>query len=163
MAKVTELISLDADVYNWAVEVALTLDDRSPSYVINRACKKIMAQTETAKPEKVEVNRKSSLSVKAVVELWNNMFVGTYATQMELITDTRRKTIQSRIKNQSKDIKAWTEYFELIQQNDFLMGKAHSKDRKPFKISLEWVCKPANLAKILEGYYHGRLQSVKVS
>lgn len=161
MAKVKKSISLDADVYDWAVEVAATLDDRSPSYVINRACKKVMAQT--AKPEKVEINRKSSLSVNAVVKLWNDMFVDTYATQMELITDTRRKTIQSRIKNQFHDIKAWTEYFELIKQNDFLMGKTHSKDRKPFKISLEWVCKPANLAKILEGYYHGRLQSIKVS
>ena len=161
MAKVKKSISLDADVYQWAIEVASALDDRSPSYVINAACKKIMAQT--AKPEKVEINRKSGLQVKSVVELWNNMLAGTYATQMELITDTRRKTIQSRIKNQFNDIEAWTEYFELIKQNDFLMGKTHSRDRKPFKISLEWVCKPANLAKILEGYYHGRPQSVKVS
>ena len=156
MAKVKKSMSLDSDVYNWAVEVASTLDDRSPSYVINRACKKIMAQTETAKPEKVEINRKSGLPVKTVVELWNNMLAGTYATQMELITDTRRKTIQSRIKNHFNDVEAWTEYFELIKQNDFLMGKTQSRDRKPFKISLEWVCKPANLAKILEGYYHGR-------
>jgi len=156
MAKVKKSISLDADVYNWAIEVASTLDDRSPSYVINRACKKIMAQTENSEHEKVKINRKSGLPVKDVVELWNQMFADTYATQMELITDTRRKTIQSRIKNQFNDIEAWTEYFELIKQNDFLMGKAHSRDRGPFKISLQWVCKPENLAKILEGNYHGR-------
>jgi len=156
MTKVKKSISLDADVYNWAVEVASTLDDRSPSYVINRACKNIMAQTEVVEPEKVKINRKSGLSVAAVVKLWNTMLADTYATQMELITDTRRKSIQTRIKNNFSDLKAWSDYFELIKQNDFLMGKTQSKDRKPFKISLEWVCKPANLAKILEGYYHGR-------
>lgn len=153
MSKVKKSISLDAEVYEWAVGVAAILDDRSPSYVINRACKEVMAQGE---PEKVKIDRECSLSVKSVVELWNEMFAGTYATQMELITDTRRKSIQTRIKNNFSDLQAWTDYFELIKQNDFLMGKAQSRDRTPFKISLEWVCKPSNLAKILEGYYHGR-------
>jgi len=154
MAKVKKSISLDAEVYEWAVDMAATLDDRSPSYVINRACKKIIA--ETSKPEKVKIDKKSSLSVKSVVELWNEMFIDTYATQMEKITSTRRGSIQSRIKEDFNTIEAWRGFFELIQQNDFLMGKTQSMDRKPFKISLDWVCKPANLAKIIEGYYHGR-------
>lgn len=156
MAKVKQSISLDADVYEWAVEVASKLDERSASWVINRACKKMIEQTEAAKPEKVVVNRKQGLSVNAVVKLWNDMFSDTYATQMEIITDTRKKSIQSRIKAQFNTIEDWAQYFELIKQNDFLMGKAQSRDRKPFKISLQWVCKPGNLAKILEGNYHDR-------
>lgn len=156
MAKVKKSISLDSEVYEWAKEMAETLDDRSPSYVINMACKKIIAQAEASKPEKVKINRECSLSVKSVVELWNEMFVDTYARQMELITPTRRVSIQARIKNDFKNEGAWRGYFEAIQQSDFLMGKVQSQDRRPFKISLEWVCKPSNLAKILEGYYHGR-------
>lgn len=157
MAKVKKSISLDAEVYDWAVEMAATLDDRTPSYVINRACKKVMAQAEAAKPEKVKTNRVIGLSVTAVVELWNEMFADTYASQMEKITSTRRGSIQARIKEDFNTVDAWREFFELIQQNDFLMGKTQSRDRKPFKITLDWVCKPANLAKIIEGYYHGRL------
>lgn len=156
MAKVKKSISLDAEVYDWAVGMAATLDDRSPSYVINRACKKVMAQTEAAKPEKVKTNKISGLSVIAVVELWNEIFAGTYASQMEKITSTRRGSIHARIKEDFNTIDAWREFFELIQQNDFLMGKTQYGERKPFKITLDWVCKPANLAKIIEGYYHGR-------
>ena len=156
MAKVKKSISLDAEVYDWAINMAATLDDRSPSYVINRACKEVMAQAESAKPEKVKTNRVIGLPVTAVVELWNEMFAGTYASQMEKITSTRRGSIQARIKEDFNTIDAWREFFELIQQNDFLMGKTQSRDRKPFKITLDWVCKPANLAKIIEGYYHGR-------
>lgn len=154
MAKVKKSISLDSDVYEWAVEMADALDDRSPSYVINRACKKVMA--ETAKPEKVKINRECNLSVKSVVELWNEMFTDTYARQMEIITPARRASIQTRIKNDFNNIGSWKGFFEVIQQSDFLMGKVQSQDRRPFKISLEWVCKPANLAKILEGHYHAK-------
>ncbi len=153
MSKVKKSISLDSDVYHWAMETADALDDRSPSYVINWACKKVMS--ETAKPEKVKINRECSLSVKSVVELWNKMFTNTYARQMELITPNRRASIQARIKNDFKTSDDWKGYFQVIQQSDFLMGKVQSQDRRPFKISLEWVCKPSNLAKILEGNYNG--------
>lgn len=156
MAKVKKSISLDAEVYGWAVEKAATLDDRSPSYVINRACKNVISQDKSAKPEKVKINRECSLSVKTVVELWNEMFTDTYARQMELITPTRRASIQARIKNDFKTSGDWKGFFQVIEQSEFLMGKVQSQDRRPFKISLEWVCKPANLAKILEGHYHGR-------
>lgn len=154
MAKVKKSISLDSDVYKWALKKAATLDDRSPSYVINNACKKVM--TETAKPEKVKIDKKPNLSVKSVVELWNEMFADTYVRQMELITPARRASIQARIKNDFKTSGDWKGFFQVIEQSDFLMGKVQSKDRNPFKISLEWVCKPSNLAKILEGNYHGR-------
>ena len=154
MAKVKKSISLDAEVYDWAVGMAATLDDRTPSYVINRACKKVMAQNKAAKPEKVKVNKQSGLSVTAVVELWNYMFADTYATQMEKITSNRRASIQARIKEDFGTTEEWTSFFYLIQQNDFLMGKTQSRDRKPFKITLQWVCKPENLAKILDSGSH---------
>jgi len=113
----------------------------------------ITAQTKT---EKVKIDKKSDLPVATVVVLWNTIFANTYARQMELITPARRASIQSRIKNDFKTISEWKEFFQVIRQSEFLMGKVQSRDRKPFKISLDWVCKPSNLAKILEGHYHGR-------
>lgn len=116
----------------------------------------IEVQITPTQPEKVKIKRELGLSVTAVVELWNEMFVDTYARQMEMITATRKASIQARIKNDFKTIGDWKGFFQVIEQSEFLMGKVQSSDRRPFKISLEWVCKPANLAKILEGHYHGR-------
>ncbi len=116
----------------------------------------IKAQIIPTKPDKIKINKKSDLSATVVVALWNDIFIDTYARQMELITPSRRASIQARIKNEFKTVGDWKGFFQMIQQSDFLMGKVQSGDRKPFKISLDWVCKPSNLAKILEGHYHGR-------
>ena len=143
-------------VYYTCKEGGIIREQSVQAYLLLAILEKLEAITTPAKPEKVKIDRECSLSVKSVVELWNEMFTDTYARQMEMITPTRRASIQARIKNDFKNEGAWRGYFEAIQQSDFLMGKVQSKDRRPFKISLEWVCKPSNLAKILEGYYHGR-------
>jgi uncharacterized protein YdaU (DUF1376 family) len=46
-----------------------------------------------------------------------------------------------------------TQFFPHIKESKFLMGKVHSKDRSPFQATLEWVLKPNNFVKIIEGKY----------
>jgi hypothetical protein len=36
-----------------------------------------------------------------------------------------------------------------------LTGKVNSKDGRAFVADLEWILKPSNFAKIVEGKYHG--------
>jgi hypothetical protein len=48
----------------------------------------------------------------------------------------------------------WKRFFEYCSQSDFLTGRAHSRDSKPFLATLEWLIKPSNFAKVLEGNYH---------
>ncbi len=50
----------------------------------------------------------------------------------------------------------WENFFGYIKQSEFLMGKAQSHNRNPFKANLEWITKPANYLKILEKQYHGQ-------
>jgi uncharacterized protein YdaU (DUF1376 family) len=45
------------------------------------------------------------------------------------------------------------EFFPHIKSSKFLTGKVQSKDRRPFLANLEWVLKPTNFAKIIEGNY----------
>ena len=49
----------------------------------------------------------------------------------------------------------FNDFFGHIQKSKFLIGKVNSKDGRPFTADLEWILKPSNFAKIVEGKYHG--------
>jgi uncharacterized protein YdaU (DUF1376 family) len=49
----------------------------------------------------------------------------------------------------------FNDFFGHIQKSRFLIGKVNSKDGRAFTADLEWILKPSNFAKIVEGKYHG--------
>jgi uncharacterized protein YdaU (DUF1376 family) len=51
-------------------------------------------------------------------------------------------------------LKWWEGFFRHVGQSKFLTGKVNSKDGRAFTADLEWVIKPSNFAKIIEGKYH---------
>jgi hypothetical protein len=62
---------------------------------------------------------------------------------------------------QAQDITAsdvlnwWGEFFQSVGKSRFLTGRVNSKDGRAFVADLEWILKPSNFAKIVEGKYHG--------
>ena len=86
------------------------------------------------------------------VEVWNTTRHG-YLRQrwrevaLEL---SQGKTIQT------EDVLSWWEdFFKHISHSKFLTGKVNGKDGRAFTADLEWILKPSNFAKIVEGKYHG--------
>jgi len=66
------------------------------------------------------------------------------------LNDTRIK----RIKKANKELKGdFESFFRKIESSDFLTGRLKDCD---FKASFDWVLKPANFIKILEGNYDNR-------
>lgn len=104
---------------------------------------------------KVTIDRTRGLSPIKVVEIYNELFKGTYARQKEVVTDSLKSSLRTRIKNDFDSPASWSKFFNSIKNSPFLMGEVQTGDRKPFQLSLEWIVKPANMAKILEGTYHG--------
>lgn len=49
----------------------------------------------------------------------------------------------------------WSDFFQHIGYSKFLTGKINGKDGRAFTADLEWILKPSNFAKIVEGKYHG--------
>lgn len=49
----------------------------------------------------------------------------------------------------------WGDFFQHVGKSKFLTGKVNSKDGRAFAADLEWILKPSNFAKIVEGKYHG--------
>ncbi len=70
----------------------------------------------------------------------------------------RAKGLARRLKEDfGGDLDQWRAYCQRIAASEFLTGRAppgSGRDR-PFKADIDWVLKPANLAKIVEGNYGG--------
>lgn len=49
----------------------------------------------------------------------------------------------------------WRRFFSYVHESDFLAGRARTQPgRPPFVADLEWLVRPNNLAKVIEGKYH---------
>jgi uncharacterized protein YdaU (DUF1376 family) len=86
------------------------------------------------------------------VEVWNS------ARQGYLRQRWREVAIElSKDKDiTAEDILTWFgDFFQHIGMSKFLTGKVNSKDGRAFTADLEWILKPSNFAKIVEGKYHG--------
>lgn len=60
-------------------------------------------------------------------------------------------------KKERQDINWWREFFVDISKSDFLTGKIERDDgRPPFTATLEWLIKPSNFIKVIEGKYGNR-------
>jgi len=86
------------------------------------------------------------------VEVWNETRKGYLRQRWREVADelSKTKTVEA------SDILGWfAEFFDHIGTSKFLMGKVNSKDGRSFYADLEWILKPSNFAKIVEGKYHG--------
>jgi len=68
-------------------------------------------------------------------------------------TDDRQKMLRSRWreKKERQNLDWWRYYFGYVGESDFLMGRAGD-----FMADLEWLIRPKNFVKVIEGRYHNR-------
>jgi len=86
------------------------------------------------------------------VEVWNDARKGYLRQRWREVADELSKTKEIG----APEILGWfAEFFDHIGTSRFLTGKVNSKDGRAFVADLEWILKPSNFAKIVEGKYHG--------
>jgi len=86
------------------------------------------------------------------VEVWNETRKGYLRQRWREVADELMKTKAI----DSSDVLGWFgEFFEHIGSSKFLTGKVNDKSGRSFAADLEWILKPSNFAKIVEGKYHG--------
>lgn len=102
---------------------------------------------------------------KAVIELYHENL--PTMRRVEVWNETRAGYLRQRWREvatelaQEKGIEAddvlnwWAEFFQSVAKSRFLTGRVNSKDGRSFVADLEWILKPSNFAKIVEGKYHG--------
>jgi hypothetical protein len=69
--------------------------------------------------------------------------------------ETRQKHLAARWKEDTEqsNLKWWENFFEYIGKSKFLTGRVTGRDGHAFFASLDWIVKPENFAKIIEGKY----------
>ena len=77
--------------------------------------------------------------------------------QVRKLTETRKRYIKKLwVDGSLDDMTNWENFFDYVSESDFLMGKAKGRNGgAPWQADLEWITKPANFVKILEGKYNG--------
>jgi uncharacterized protein YdaU (DUF1376 family) len=102
---------------------------------------------------------------KAVIELYHQNL--PTMRRVEVWNETRAGYLRQRWREvaaelaQEKNITAsdvlawWGQFFKSVGKSRFLTGRVNSKDGRVFVADLEWILKPSNFAKIVEGKYHG--------
>lgn len=71
-------------------------------------------------------------------------------------TPTRQQLLRSRWREarSRQNLKWWREFFEYVRGCPFLMGQAEPMPgREPFQADLEWLVRPKNFCKVVEGAY----------
>lgn len=94
--------------------------------------------------------------VEEMAQIWNGLCGAAGLAEVVKLHDTRRKQLGKRlVEDFDNDMEQWRAYCQRIAASEFLTGRAPpGPDRdKPFKADIDWVLKPANLAKIVEGKY----------
>lgn len=70
-------------------------------------------------------------------------------------TPARSQALRARWREKPKrqSLEWWERFFAYVAESDFLTGKTATPGRKPFEVSLDWLVKAENMAKVIEGAY----------
>ncbi|MCW5625790.1 MAG: hypothetical protein KIT73_13850 [Burkholderiales bacterium] len=84
-------------------------------------------------------------------------------------TDARRKLLTARWREHiaageyatlDAGLTWWSKFFDYVAESSFLTGRATpSPGRHPFQADLEWLVRPSNLVRVIEGRYEDRHMS----
>lgn len=87
----------------------------------------------------------------------NNPEVRAWSEARKRMMATRWKEMakEDGYKNEEEGLDYWRRYFEFANHSEFLTGRSATRDGiKPFLADMEWLIKPANFIKVIEGKYH---------
>ncbi|MDH0335160.1 hypothetical protein [Metapseudomonas otitidis] len=98
--------------------------------------------------------RKVSVPVQAIVDLFNDTL--PEFPRVVLINKGRQASLKARWEESDvhQSLEFWADFFQSVRSSDFLMGKAHGRDAKPFRCSFDWLICSSNFVKVVEGNYH---------
>lgn len=74
--------------------------------------------------------------------------------RVKIWTSQRQSILRSRWKEnkERQNVKFWESFFTIVSESDFLMGRVNH-----FSADLEWLLRPRNFPKVLEGKYKNKI------
>ena len=93
-----------------------------------------------------------------VLKSWNQLAADCGLSPINLLTTARKVSLRLRLR-EIGGLGGWSALMARIRAGPFLLGD----NDKGWKCSFDWILKPANLTKIMEGNYDARKTPVKHS
>ena len=88
--------------------------------------------------------KKPKIPFQEIIDIFNSVCVDL--PRVEKITESRKKSITNRIKENSLEVLG--DVFKKVAESDFLSGR-----KSDWKASFDWIMNPTNFVKILEDNY----------
>jgi len=117
--------------------------------------------TVTAQEEDTDTDTEEDSSQKvsalcphqSIVDLYHQLI--PTARRVKEWTPDRQEVLRARWreKEDRQNLEWWAKFFGYVAKSEFLSGRTQAPGRKPFELSLDWLCKSANFVKVLEGAY----------
>jgi uncharacterized protein YdaU (DUF1376 family) len=89
-------------------------------------------------------------TIEAIKTSWNNLASEMGLTQVQHLSEARRKKLKLRLK-EIGGLEGWYVLCDKIRGSPYLTGQV-----KDWKCTFDWVFEPKNLTKIMEGNYDDR-------
>lgn len=99
------------------------------------------------KPDEDMSSDDDAVSVKDVVDAWNDLAEARGLAKVVKVTDTRRKQIQARLKEYEPD--DWSKALTAIYKSKFLCGE----NERGWKADFDFLLQPKSFVKLVEGAY----------
>lgn len=96
---------------------------------------------------------------QAIIDLYHQHL--PTGRQVREWTPARAQALRARWREKPKrqNLDWWGKFFAYCAESDFLTGKVHTPGRKPFELSLDWLVKAENMAKVIEGAYENEREA----
>lgn len=89
----------------------------------------------------------------SIVELYHEVL--PELRQVREWNETRQRLLAKRWaeSRERQSLDWWRDFFGYVRKSRFLMGQTVGREGRPFDCDLEWLIRPTNFAKVIEGKY----------
>lgn len=131
-------------------------EDKSAKADTQKADKQLDAAAATGTPSQQHAGQHDFCPHNDIIALYAKKL--PMGTQVREWTAARQQMLKARWreKPERQSLDWWEHFFGYVAESDFLTGKVSSRGSRPFTVSLPWLCKSENFAKVLEGQYENK-------
>lgn len=103
-------------------------------------------------------HQKNTCPYQKILEIFHRIL--PTLPKVQILNDFRKRHLKSRWieSEQHQSVDFWEQYFLRVSHSDFLMGKINTFNRTPFLATFDWLIRPMNFAKVIDGNYGNRKQ-----
>lgn len=145
---VQSIDSIDKPIYNnTSLPINNILLEKESKEILENFDSEIPKE-EISKTPEAQKEKSSAKKEKEVIELFH--IKCSRLPKVQIINQSRKKFINARLKDFG--IEKVKEVFEMVGESNFLNGE----NKQTWSADFDWIMKPANFAKILEGNYKNK-------